>query len=623
MTSRQEETARRRGWGALLLDIVAVLVLPGAITAAVYLAPFADDPTTMPFGRDTAGYIWRTSVVHDLGVDALTRRATSNPKSHGERPAHPVVLSIVRSITGQDSLTVTWIAPALFASAIALAIASFVVSAIREPGRLVGAAGIAVGGSAFVAWTAVGYATNLAFDVVAVAAAAVAARAAFGGRGRLALFALIGGGALIHWAFAVAISILLVAWALLLCLWREIVRRRNPAARGVPRSTGWLLVASLVGATALGGIVLFTFAPELPRRAPNTPREADARIEERLPDMALPLTVPLAVAGFGVVALTDGKDPLRRWSAGFLLVWASLAVAGLVAWYSPALPAPPPYRTAAFALGIPALIAIGALAGRRWLAGTARLAGEIVGIAVVAAAPIWLVGAGARVWWNQPSPITAEERGQLATLSSYLEHVPEDSKIVIPVPPRRGSAPKSRAISGLPPARIPYVDMPKADIDPSASDLGLGMGRLDPRTTVVAVLDVYFHGQPPTGRPIGPGVWILVGPEPGDVTPGTAARAPHGAVLGALWAAALAMLMVAGFGWSRGLTGLPALSALGLAPAFGLAILGTFGTIGSRIGVPLHGSGAFAILAVTTASGWVTVLVARRARGRHAEGLPD
>ena len=600
-----------------MLDVLAIVLIPGALTAAIYLAPFVDDPTRMPFGNDTPGYIWRTSVVHDLGVGALTRDATGYQKAHGERPGYPVVLSVVRSLTAQDSLTVSWISPALFASAIAIAFGSLVATALRERGRLIGAVGLAVGGSAFIAWTAVGYATNLAIDSVAVAAATVAARSAFGGRGRWAILLLIVGGALIHWAFALAIGILLISWALLLCGWRELARRRRPDEDGAARRAAWSLLGTLVVGLVLGAIALFVIAPELPHRPPRTPAEAPARIEERMPDLALPLSIPLAVVGAGIAVVTEPKGPLRRWSVGFLLIWASLAVTGLIAWHSPSLPAPPPYRTAGFALGIPALVVLGPLAAKRWLGGKIGMAGTALGLLAVAVATLWLATTGARVWSEQPVHFTSSERGQLETLSSYLRGVPPDVRILIPARPAVGSAPKGRVFAGLPPERAPYVKMRRRFIEPEAKNLGLHAGPIDPRTTVVVALRAFLPQVPSIGRLIGPGVWLVAGPEPRAVEPGDPARAPHGALLVALWIAGLGVLIVAGIGWTRGLTDLSLLPALGLAPAFGLTALGLVGTIASRLGLPLSGAGAIAVLVATAGLGWMTVRLPRRYGARH------
>lgn len=53
---------------SLWLEVLVAVVLPAGVVAAIYLTPFASDPSTMPFGVDTSTYIWRTNVVHDLGI---------------------------------------------------------------------------------------------------------------------------------------------------------------------------------------------------------------------------------------------------------------------------------------------------------------------------------------------------------------------------------------------------------------------------------------------------------------------------------------------------------------------------------------------------------------------------
>ena len=63
----------RRTW----LDLLSAVIVPAGVVAAIYLAPFAADPTTMPFGVDTSTYIWRVNVVHDLGIGALTPGTTN------------------------------------------------------------------------------------------------------------------------------------------------------------------------------------------------------------------------------------------------------------------------------------------------------------------------------------------------------------------------------------------------------------------------------------------------------------------------------------------------------------------------------------------------------------------
>ena len=74
------------------LLVVGLVVLVGAI----FLQPYVADPARFPHGIDTPGYVFRTRVVHDVGLNAL--------ESFGERPGHPIVTSILRDVSGASPL---------------------------------------------------------------------------------------------------------------------------------------------------------------------------------------------------------------------------------------------------------------------------------------------------------------------------------------------------------------------------------------------------------------------------------------------------------------------------------------------------------------------------------------
>ena len=214
---------------------------------------------------------------------------------------------------------------------------------------------MAVAGSAFVAWTAVGYATNLALDVVAMAAAVMALEVLRGRRGIVAGALLLAGGALLHWMFTALFVGVLCALALV-----QIVLPGGAGARGSGRRAARRLGAMLVLAAVLAAAGLL-IAPQHPARLPNVQPGMTGplgRIAERLPAMALPVTLPLAVLGVVLLAF-DRRDERGR-APALLLIWSSLAAVGLVGWYLLGLPLPP-YRWAAFALAIPAAIVLGAL----------------------------------------------------------------------------------------------------------------------------------------------------------------------------------------------------------------------------------------------------------------------
>jgi hypothetical protein len=573
------------------IDVIFAIGAPVVVVAVIYLAPFVVDSSKMPIGFDVSGYIWHVNVVHDFGIPTLEDLA---PRSSvlAQRPGYAVSLSIIRSATGASSLTIMWIAPALFAAAIGLAACSLAADGALERPRRSVAVAVAVGGSAFVAWTAVGYATNLAFDVVAVACAVVALRVARGERGMLAGGILLAGGTLLHWLFAALFAGLLALFALVSVVLPTL--RNDPVARKTPQRVGAMLLAAVVLGLA-GAALAPAFPSGLPGIEGGTGRTA--LIAERLPSMALPVTVPLALVGAWILVSVRRRDAHQV--ALLLSLWASLAVLGPVTWYTLHLPLPP-YRWAGFALGIPALISLGALGIWAKLAQRPSWPRALAGIGLTTIVTLGLVAAGANVWWTRHPRLTAEELAQAGTLSSYLAGVPDHSPIIVIVGPRQRPEPiAARIRGGLPAARIPDVRVVPAKIDPEAPDLGLGQALgTDPARAVVVELDAYRDG-PEDGRPLGPGVRLLAGPEPGTVRPVAPPRAPSALALAGLTAAAIAVLGVAGIGWAKGLTELGIIGFLALAPAFGLAALALIGLAASRLGVPLHGFGGWSVLAVT------------------------
>ncbi len=277
--------------------------------AAVYLAPFVTDPERLPFGNDTAGYLWRASLVHDEGVGALG----DAERGLGERPTHPIVVSTFRGVAGAPPLTAAWVAPAVLAVAVALAAGALATDGLREPRRRSAAYAVGVGASGFIAWTAVGYAANLMLDPVALALVLAAILAAFTRRGVLAGIALVLGAALIHWMFALVILGLLLALAVALALGARLPGVWAPPDDAARR------VLLLLGGGVVAGVVGLGLSPAFPSHVflvePGT--SGDAKAEQRLPGLALWLTLPLGprrgrarpVARVGSAALGDGRPP--------------------------------------------------------------------------------------------------------------------------------------------------------------------------------------------------------------------------------------------------------------------------------------------------------------------------
>jgi hypothetical protein len=595
--------------GPRAIDLLLAVVIPAAIIAAMYLAPFASDRSMMPFGVDTRAYIWRTNVVHDLGVPSLTREATNAPKPQGDRPGLPIVLSLLRSVTGLSSLSMMWFSPALLAAALGLAAASLVADGAFERRRRSGIVAVAVAGSAFVAWTSVGYAANLALDVVAVGAAVFVLEVRRDRTGVWAGAILLAAATLLHWMFAALFFGVLGATAVA----RFLVSDREERARRAFRRH--LTVLILGGALGVAGLLLAPERPaSLPDVEPSSPGPA-GRVELRVPAMALPLTVPVALVGSVVLFFDRRLD--RRDAAVLFLVWTSLAVISVVGWYLLDLPLPP-YRWAGFALSIPISVVLCAfLIGDR-LAPSRRYSG-LIGATLGVAAAVGLVGAGAAVWWSREPTVDAEEFGQLGTLSAYLNSLPADTPVVVIVGSQRPFAPVSRAWAGLPPERLRYIRMIPARIRPTDPRFGLDPDLLDDPRTAVVVLDAYHRRPPDVGVPLAPGVHVLVGPR-AEVQPGAIPRAPPAIGLAFGIAALLALLVIIGGGWAA-LTDLPALGAVSVAPALAVALMTCAGLVASRVGLPLRGWSGVGLVLGVAGVGWVAAIV--RLRRGEPSGTDD
>lgn len=585
------------------LEILSALVVPVGVIAAIYLAPFAADPSKMPFGVDTSGYIWRVNVVHDLGIGSLTPEATNAPKPLGDRPGYPIVLSLLRSVTGLSSLSLMWLTPALFASALGLAAGSLASDGALERRSRSGAVAIAVGGSAFVAWTAVGYATNLALDVVAMAAAVMMLEVARGRRGVWGGAILLASGVLMHWMFATLFIVLLGVVAFV----QSVLPRgdmADPRRLAIKRLAAMLALGVALGA---GGLLL---APQRPGQLPGVERAGPGparKLEFRLPALALPITLPLAGLGSALLALDRRRD---RRNAGVLLgVWSSIAVVSLVAWFLLGLPLPP-YRWAGFALTIPAAVVLGAFAAAGRLERSGQQGIALVALSFGLVATVGLAGAGASVWWNREPTLAADEFAQLRTFTSYLEPLPLETRVVILLKAHNRKPPFNRAWTMLPPERMPYVTLVAARVKRNAPDLGLPPAAQDQPGTVVVALDAYRKPLD-VGLSLGPGVHLISGPLPRDVQAGVPPRAPPGIALAFMVAILLVVLLLTGGGWAA-LSDLPVLGILSVAPALGLAILSCAGLVASRLGVPLHGLGGSGLVGGIAVVGWLAAVLRRR-----------
>jgi len=601
-------TARRpvgdRRWigpilaGLLLLALVAVI-------GRIYLEPYLDDPARFPYGIDTPGYVFRARVVHDIGLNAL--------ESFGERPGHPIVTSILRDVSGAVPLDFARVNPAVFAIAIGAAGAALGIASAGERRWVSVAVGVGLAASPFVALTAIGYASNLLLDVFAVAAVALAVRVSAGRKGAAAVILLIGASAIAHWLFAIGLVLLLGVYAAAVFMF-EWMRRRRSAE---PRSTHPARLLIVVALGAVLGVLALRAAPELPHTVPSTKQDVAAKIARRLPHMSLAITIPLAGAGAAIMLLS-GRSASRR-TAVPLAMWASAAPLGLFAWK--VLNMTVPHRIVPFALGIPFLIVLGAGATRAWTDARASrpggapwvTAGAVVSALLVLASAAWLTRLGTETWSERPAGLTPPQMDQAVTLAAYLETIPPQTRVVVPVGSGVWRQLRAALQVTLPIERYETVDIWRVNFFGDTNEFRRRLAKNFPEGTVAAYLADYSAQGPLKGTALGPGVILLAGPEPPRRLSVVPAEPTDAGELTRLTAISVATVLIVGLGWTLLMSGLPAFAAVCLSPAIGIAALSIGGLIAGRLGFPLgRGGGVIAALAIGLL-GWLAFAGSRLA----------
>ena len=300
----------------------------------------------------------------------------------------------------------------------------------------------------------------------------------------------------------------------------------------------------------------------------------------------------------------------------------------------------PLYRIAESVLAVPILCAAAVVAAPR-LAGDRRRLGVAIGVVVAVASVTISLRLADAAWRDESSimdPVTSAEVDAAVT---YLQTVPADDPIIFVVS-ANGFTASDRVIRAELPADL--IDRVRTYVGTGA-DLLAGQPPSFGRPDIIQrswdgvkdlIHDDYVAiwisslnrlAEAPAGaRAIAPGVKVVRGPDPTVVQRLSVSDGPSQGELATAGVTALAILLIVGLGWSAALVDAGWLARLGLAPAFGVAVLVLGGVIGARLGWSLAGTSGSVMFAVLATTGWLIVGVeasmARRSTRRRAAESP-
>ena len=239
---------------------------------------------------------------------------------------------------------------------------------------------------------------------------------------------------------------------------------------------------------------------------------------------------------------------------------------------------------------------------------------------LVLAAAAWLSRAGADTWSDQRAGFTPAQVEQASTLAAYLETIPPETRVVVPVRP--GVFRPLRALQvTLPVQRFLSVKTWRVDFFGDTREFRRRLAARYPSGTIAVYLAGYSDQTPLQGTKLGPGVTVLAGPKPPNRSSVAPIEPADTGELIRLTAVSVATVLLVGLGWTLFMTGLPAFAAVCLSPAIGIAVLSIGGLVAGRWGLALgRGGGVIAALALGTL-GWVAFAVA--SWRRVSEGGPD
>ena len=616
-----------RSWVAALLAGFAI-----ASVAFVLLLPYGGQRSPT-LSYDTPYYVWRTRAVATHGLDILREIPTG---AVPDRPGFPVLGAVLGAVGVGDALTFSVVIRAVAAIAIGLAAGAAALETMKEPPWAFAAFIAGLGVSAAIVGTAVGSLDQLLVEVLLMGTAVIVPLVITERRGRTAMVLLLTAAAITHWLFT-GLFLLLLAGVVAVLLGASLWHRRSSARND---GTQWRTPLVVLGLAAAAILVALVLLPAFPTHLPGA--AGGKGNVQRLGAYELPLLLPLAAAGVVLGMWSDGSR--RRITVLLMGLWATTVPAAMAISFLLDTPLKL-FRVAPFALGLPFLATLGFVIlatrsherlGRR---------GTVVGALLVVGGLLLTMGAPASSFNDSGAAGVAEKMTQMRSAGRYLAGIPRRGRPVVFVTLGSPRLFDRVARAGVPADMIANVwiflgrpgdvaeGVPVSDpARPGLSERSRAWSRVAwPSSSDVLERDPIVLQITPPGRPadgameLTSGVAIMRGPNASaSFRPAT----PRGfGWLDLLLRAAVALVALAlvGGGWVRALLDVSRSSALGLAPAFGAAVLIVAGTIVGRAGWPLGAAGGVAVLLLTTAAGW-TLLAVRKGLftrgGARPSGVP-
>lgn len=620
----------------------AGLVGAVVVVGAVYLWAYGTGKFHTPIGFDTPQVIWRANLVAESGLGSLTGWAPADLTVHGDRTGVLVFASLLDGLFGIEPYRLMFSLPAIASVLVALAAGAFAVSSLEEPPWSFAVYAVGVGASTHMARIAVGSHDNAFVMSMLVAFALMALLSAAGRPAIAGSIVLFAAAVLAHWRFAVLFIPVFVALSLVLLpgslrRWKE-----GASFSSTPSARVGLAVAGGVAA----GAASMLLAPESPLRGLDASIRIDARklaakSASRLTPLRLPVTVGAAVAG--AVLAWWPRSSLRRWAVATMVLWAASVLAAAVAYHWLDQPVPV-YRVAAYSLAIPMLAMAFVVSMVRRLRDRLGRVGAAIGAIAILGVMGWTTMT-AETLWDEEVPLMSEARVlAMRNAAAYLDAsgtgrpaiflvstpqlVPTLRQVYAGVPARLITNTRvfvgtlQDLMQGRPTTIAPalegssrstlggalevadddpvvmYLDVfnPRFDAPKGALEVASGV-RVAPTRALASVPDAAFDGSAVP-----------------DVTPWS---------LTWVAVAGVGLALVAGVGWSWALVPATWLARLGVAPAFGAAILALIGTMADRLGVGFSRTGSLVIVLVSTAGGWLLVLARGRGRGHQGSDRSD